>query len=60
MSTAEHDAFGPWIDEVRTPSVVPPLYRDHPLDFAMLSGSVAERVVLSTPTVVSDWPGSRP
>jgi hypothetical protein len=43
VSTAEYDAFGPWIDEVRTPSDVPPLYRDHPLDLA------AARLVLKVP-----------
>ncbi|WP_258725480.1 hypothetical protein [Cellulomonas sp. NS3] len=31
-STAEHDAFGPWIDEVRSPQDVPRLFRAHPLD----------------------------
>lgn len=43
MSTAEYDAFGPWIDTVRTPSDVPPLYRDHPLDLG------AARLVLKVP-----------
>ena len=33
-STAEYDAFGPWIDEVTTEADVPPLYRTHPIDFA--------------------------
>ncbi|MCI2237396.1 hypothetical protein MN205_02685 [Kineococcus sp. TRM81007] len=28
----EHDAFGPWVDEVHTPQDVPRLYRDHPLN----------------------------
>lgn len=31
-STAEYDAFGPWIDEVRSPQDVPRLFRAHPLD----------------------------
>lgn len=34
LRTAEFDAFGPWIDEVRTPDDVPPLFRPHPLDLA--------------------------
>lgn len=42
-STAEYDAFGPWIDPVRTPEEVPRLYRDHPVD---LAGS---RLVLKVP-----------
>ena len=33
-STAEYDAFGPWIDEVTTVDDVPPLYRSRPIDFA--------------------------
>jgi len=32
-STAEYDAFGPWIDEVTTPDEVPRLYRGHAIDF---------------------------
>ena len=40
-STPEYDAFGPWVDPVRTAEEVPPLYRDHPVD---LAGS---RLVLS-------------
>ena len=32
MRSAEYDAFGPWIVPVVTPDLVPPLYRDHPLD----------------------------
>lgn len=32
MTSAEFDAFGPWIVPVDTPDLVPPLYRDHPLD----------------------------
>ena len=43
VSTAEFDAFGPWIDEVRTASAVPRLYRDYPLDLA------AARLVLKVP-----------
>ncbi|GAA2240220.1 hypothetical protein GCM10010401_11050 [Rarobacter faecitabidus] len=31
--TAEFDAFGPWVDEVRNAEDVPRLYRDHPIDF---------------------------
>jgi hypothetical protein len=34
---AEYDAFGPWIDEVRSPSEVPRLFRAHPLDFEAAS-----------------------
>jgi hypothetical protein len=41
--TAEFDAFGPWVDPVRTPDDVPPLYRDHAVD---LAGS---RLVLKVP-----------
>ena len=33
-STAEYDAFGPWIDEVTTADEVPRLYRDVAIDFA--------------------------
>jgi len=43
VSTAEYDAFGPWVDEVRTPDDVPRLYRDHPLDLG------ACRLVLKVP-----------
>ncbi|WP_430784046.1 hypothetical protein [Actinoplanes sp. G11-F43] len=32
MSTAEFDAFGPWIDEVRTVDGLPRLYRDAGID----------------------------
>ncbi|MCG7286343.1 hypothetical protein MHY85_10215 [Cellulomonas sp. ACRRI] len=42
-STPEYDAFGPWVDPVRTAEEVPPLYRDHPVD---LAGS---RLVLKVP-----------
>lgn len=42
-STAEYDAFGPWVDPVRTPEDVPHLYQDYPLD---LAGS---RLVLKVP-----------
>ncbi|NCD16653.1 MAG: hypothetical protein EOL91_04940 [Actinobacteria bacterium] len=31
-TTAEFDAFGPWIYEIRTKEDVPRLYRDYPLD----------------------------
>ena len=41
--TSEYDRFGPWIDEVRTPSDVPRLFRDHPLDLD------AARLVLKVP-----------
>ena len=33
-STAEYDAFGPWIDEIRSPEDVPKLFRDYPLDLS--------------------------
>ncbi|WP_432522733.1 hypothetical protein [Kineococcus sp. SYSU DK006] len=39
----EHAAFGPWVDEVRTPLEVPHLYRDHPLDLR------TARLVLKVP-----------
>lgn len=42
-STAEYDAFGPWVDPVRSPDDVPRLYQDYPLD---LAGS---RLVLKVP-----------
>jgi hypothetical protein len=42
-STPEYDAFGPWVDPVRTAEDVPPLYRDHPIDLA------ASRMVLKVP-----------
>lgn len=32
MRSPEYDAFGPWIMKVDAPDLVPPLYRDHPLD----------------------------
>ncbi|MEP7764828.1 hypothetical protein [Sanguibacter sp. 25GB23B1] len=32
MRSAEYDAFGPWIVPVGSLDLVPPLYRDHPLD----------------------------
>lgn len=43
VSTPEFDAFGPWVDPVRAPEDVPPLYRDHPVDLA------ASRLVLKVP-----------
>jgi hypothetical protein len=46
-TTAEYDAFGPWIDEVRTVDDVPRLYRDHPLDPA------TARLVLKFPRDIS-------
>jgi hypothetical protein len=42
-STPEYDAFGPWVDPVRSAADVPPLYRDHPVDLA------ASRLVLKVP-----------
>lgn len=42
-STPEYDAFGPWVDPVRSAEEVPPLYRDHPVDLA------ASRLVLKVP-----------
>lgn len=33
-TTTEYDRFGPWIDDVRTPEDVPPLFRTYPLDLA--------------------------
>lgn len=41
--TAEFDAFGPWVMEVRGPEDVPRLFRDHPLDVG------AARLVLKVP-----------
>ncbi|OUE24401.1 hypothetical protein [Clavibacter michiganensis] len=41
--TAEHDAFGPWIDTVRTIEEVPRLYRPHGVD------PFAARLVLKVP-----------
>jgi hypothetical protein len=41
--TPEFDAFGPWVDRVRTPQDVPPLYREHPVDLA------AAHLVLKVP-----------
>jgi hypothetical protein len=32
VSTAEYDAFGPWIDEVHSADELPRLYRDYPVD----------------------------
>jgi hypothetical protein len=31
-STAEYDAFGPWIHEIREEEEIPRLYRDYPID----------------------------
>lgn len=42
-STAEYDAFGPWVDPVRGPEQVPRLFRDHPIDLD------AARMVLKVP-----------
>lgn len=41
--TAEHDAFGPWIDTVRTLDEIPRLYRPHGVD------PFAARLVLKVP-----------
>jgi hypothetical protein len=46
-STAEFDAFGPWIDEVRSPYEVPRLFTLHPIDFA------TTRLVLKVPRNIS-------
>ncbi|MGW6128686.1 hypothetical protein ACWFNE_01540 [Cellulomonas sp. NPDC055163] len=46
-STAEYDAFGPWIDEVRSPQDVPRLFRAHPLDLD------AAHLVLKVPRNIS-------
>lgn len=43
LRTAEFDAFGPWVYEVRTPDEVPPLYRRHRLDLD------AARMVVKVP-----------
>jgi len=42
-STAEYDAFGPWIDEVASVDDVPRMYRSYPIDFG------AARTVLKFP-----------
>jgi hypothetical protein len=47
IRTAEFDAFGPWVDPVRNPEEVPPLYRDYPVDFA------TSRLVLKVPRNIS-------
>jgi len=47
VRTEEFDRFGPWVDEVRVLADVPPLYRDHPLDFE------AARLVLKVPRNIS-------
>ncbi|MFS0701500.1 hypothetical protein AB6N24_16130 [Cellulomonas sp. 179-A 4D5 NHS] len=46
-STAEYDAFGPRIDEVRSPQDVPRLFRTHPLDLD------AAHLVLKVPRNIS-------
>ena len=43
VSTAEYDAFGPWIDEVASVDDVPRMYRGYPIDFG------ATRTVLKFP-----------
>ena len=45
--SAEFDAFGPWVDQVRNASEVPGLYRDYPVDFA------TSRLVLKVPRNIS-------
>ena len=45
--SAEFDAFGPWVDQVRNATEVPGLYRDFPVDFA------ASRLVLKVPRNIS-------
>jgi hypothetical protein len=46
-STAEYDAFGPWIDPVTTAAEVPRLYRDVAIDFA------AAHTVLKFPRAIA-------
>src|SRR5665647_2090229 len=45
-TTAEYDAFGPWIYEVRRPDEVPRLFRSHPLDLdhALLTVKVPREI----------------
>jgi hypothetical protein len=43
VSTAEYDAFGPWIDEVASVDEVPRMFRGYPIDFG------ATRTVLKFP-----------
>ncbi|QYF73217.1 hypothetical protein [Cryobacterium sp. PAMC25264] len=45
--SAEFDAFGPWVDQVRNAAEVPGLYRDYPVDFAV------SRLVLKVPRNIS-------
>lgn len=45
--TAEFDAFGPWVDEVRDTTELPALYRNHPVDFA------ASHLILKVPRNIS-------
>jgi hypothetical protein len=45
--SAEFDAFGPWVDQVRSAAEVPGLYREYPVDFA------ASRLVLKVPRNIS-------
>jgi len=45
--SAEFDAFGPWVDEVRDAAGLPGLYRDYPVDFD------ASRLVLKVPRNIS-------
>ncbi|HEY0216083.1 MAG TPA: hypothetical protein VGC57_06810 [Cellulomonas sp.] len=46
-STAEYDAFGPWIDPVRTEEELPRLFRAHGVDLA------SARLVLKVPREIS-------
>ncbi|MFZ4894978.1 hypothetical protein ACL9RL_11045 [Plantibacter sp. Mn2098] len=46
-STAEFDAFGPWVDQVLGPDDVPRLYARYPIDFP------ASRLVLKVPRDIS-------
>jgi len=45
-TTAEYDAFGPWIYEVRTPEEVPRLFRSYPIDLdaAVLTIKVPRKI----------------
>jgi hypothetical protein len=46
-STAEYDAFGPWVLPVSSPAQVPPVFRAHPIDFTRAHD------VLKVPRVVA-------
>ena len=47
VSSAEFDAFGPWIEVLRSPEAVPRLYAGYPIDFE------ASRLVLKVPRNLS-------